>query len=749
MTKRDWLIAAGLYVLVSLAWLFPLLGRFGSAYPNDAGDPVLNTWLLWWSTHAWPFTRAWWNAPMFHPAPDVMAFSELLVGLLPVSAPIQWLTGNPVAAYNTVFVLSFPLCALSACALAFEITGRRAASLVAGLAFMLAPYRMQQLSHLQVVSYYWAPLVLMALHRYRRDPRRRWLVLFAGGWLAQSLVNGYALFHLSILIGLWIVWFMRPVRAAAPILLAWGLAALLLAPALWHYQVVHRSLHLVRDINEIKRFGADISQVLAAPPLLQFWGGLLPGARPETALFPGLTLLVLAGAAAWAQVSRSRSGASDAVGPPPRWRKVAISVSAVAAAVAFSAVTFGPWAIGPLSVRDFHKPFSIAVAARLLAFLGGPWTRQMWRRQSTAGFYLLAVAAMYVLALGPEPRLLGRPLLYEPPYAWFMHLPGFDTLRVPARFVMLAGLCQAVLVAIALTRWARPGRAHLVLPSLVALGLLADGWIRLPVAAAPGNGVAAWGDATAVLELPPGDPATDFGALHRATRHGLPIVNGYSGYMPPHYLPLAHAIRDRRLAVLRELTARGPIGIALDERRSDAGELRAALLQAGGTATGTHDGWTAFMTNGEPSPIVPVGARLPIVSASASAHPQDARRMLDGTLATAWGTGLAQVGGEMVELDLGQVRDVGALVLEMGAFAFGHPRFLEVDASEDRSAWQPAWQGDTSVQTVRAAVQEPQVVPLTIDLGRARGRYLRLRQTGEEPGIPWWIAEIRVHAPRE
>jgi hypothetical protein len=68
-------------------------------------------------------------------------------------------------------------------------------------------------------------------------------------------------------------------------------------------------------------------------------------------------------------------------------------------------------------------------------------------------FYLLAMATMFVCALGPEPRLFGRPILYEPPYAWLMRVPGFDTLRVPARFAMLFVLCQCVLLALAVARW--------------------------------------------------------------------------------------------------------------------------------------------------------------------------------------------------------------------------------------------------------------------------------------------------------
>ena len=72
---------------------------------------------------------------------------------------------------------------------------------------------------------------------------------------------------------------------------------------------------------------------------------------------------------------------------------------------------------------------------------------------------------------------------------------------------------------------------------------------------------------------------------------------------------------------------------------------------------------------------------------------------------------------------------------------------LAIDSSPDKATWTPTWDGPTAVPTVRAAIGDPGIVPLTIDLGLVSARYLRLRQTASEPGIPWWIAELNVFAP--
>ena len=54
------------------------------------------------------------------------------------------------------------------------------------------------------------PFALLGLHRYLRDPRPRWLALFAGGWFLQGICNGYYLLFFSVFVGLWILWFASP-----------------------------------------------------------------------------------------------------------------------------------------------------------------------------------------------------------------------------------------------------------------------------------------------------------------------------------------------------------------------------------------------------------------------------------------------------------------------------------------------------------------------------------------------------------
>jgi len=142
-----------------------------------------------------------------------------------------------------------------------------------------------------------------------------------------------------------------------------------------------------------------------------------------------------------------------------------------------------------------------------------------------------------------------------------------------------------------------------------------------------------------------------------------------------------------------------------------------------------------------------LGASISITSVSANRNDEDTHRMMDGRIETAWSGGDNQIGNEDVEIDLGNEQSIGGIILSMGAFSFGFPRELRVDVSADQTDWRRAWAGRPAVETVHAAITNPGTVPLTIDVGEIKGRYIRLQQLGSAPAIPWWIAELSVRAP--
>lgn len=97
-------VGVALYVLVTVAVLWPLPAVFSSRLPIGTEQartvPMFNAWTLWWNAdRAAHGGSGYWDAPIFYPQPNTFAFSEPQPITMLV-APIIWLTGSHVLAYN-------------------------------------------------------------------------------------------------------------------------------------------------------------------------------------------------------------------------------------------------------------------------------------------------------------------------------------------------------------------------------------------------------------------------------------------------------------------------------------------------------------------------------------------------------------------------------------------------------------------------------------------------------------------------
>jgi len=203
------------------------------------------------------------------------------------------------------------------------------------------------------------------------------------------------------------------------------------------------------------------------------------------------------------------------------------------------------------------------VARRLLARVtrgGGDAHTAGWRSPEGALWIVLGTAAL--LASGPYLSLPGGirvPLPYVALHDW---VPGFSSLRVPIRFVIVVALSLAALAGFAFARATRdwqPRRRALAAVALVALAAFGAAPHPAPVMAAN------LGDATppvyrwlaaqdgpgAVLEIPGQTTLQDAGENLRngrymvaSTTHWRPLLNGWTAYPPPSAGFFAAAIRD-------------------------------------------------------------------------------------------------------------------------------------------------------------------------------------------------------------
>jgi hypothetical protein len=599
------------------------------------------------------------------------------------------------------------------------------------------------------------PAALFALHRYLEDRRRGWLAAFAAAWLVQALSNGYYLLFFPLLVAAWVLWFTAQTRRAdtATIAGAWAVASLVLVPFLIGYQRIQQAFGLERGIGEIEQFSADATGLFGASPNVRLWSALSGWARPEGELFPGALALVLVAAGA---IVAARHTLRPSPTQPPRLRRTRIALwtlVAVAVFAALSVVVHGPWQLAAgrtvwLSVSAADKPLSVALVAATVAIVLGPTFAQLWRRQSAFAFYAFGAVAMFALSLGPRARIGGTSFLFRAPYAWLLALPGFAGVRVPGRMAMLFVLCVAVAAALAFDRLTSTAarRTRQALALLAGALVIVEGWPSISMASVPAAmpNLARLNADGAVLELPIGITERDIAAVYRSMTHDRPLVNGYSGYVPPHYLVLRAALQREDVDTFAELASHGPLTVILD-RDEQYARWSKFVERAGATLVSDERAWVVYrIPEASVAPDDVSGEPLSIRSVVANTGADWANRMIDGDPRTEWNSRRVQAGDEEVLVDLGQPRAVSAVRLALGPFVSDFPRQLVVDCEASDGVWDECWRGSSTALTLRAAIADPRLVPLTIPIGRAAVRRLRLRQTAPDPQNGWSISELTV-----
>lgn len=503
------------------------------------GDPVFQAWTLAWDWRALTHDPLGiFNANVFYPWRNTLAYSDHLFGQALLVLPALALTDNGILADNLSVLLAFVLSALAMYLLAFDLTGNRAAAAVAGLAYAFAPSRMAHLEHLHLLSMQWPPLILLALRRVMELPpaphlgagaetagrgrswfwprlllsasasgRNGWLWVLGASFFAQGLFGIYFFYFTIVMLiiaggmyALFGIWDRdrSALRRLMLAVVACGVAGALLIPTLWPYQQARNDLSVERTAEEVTFWSATPTDYLAAPTRDRLWNG--PTARfnrdLEQNLFPGLGLTLLAAV-----------GLGNRRGGRTRWVLLAVASGSVVLSFGLRAEALGvTW---PLPYRLFYDYMPGFRAIRVPARLG-----------------LLALVGLGGLAG------LGGDLLWRRGHAWLA------ALRRPAASAWLA---RAPLL---------PGALALAV-ALGGVGLEAWPRMELPDPLPPPNRTPppayAWirDNPAPTLELPMGEgPVASAWPNFWSMTHWNQVVNGYSGIVPPTYYPFRERIAE-------------------------------------------------------------------------------------------------------------------------------------------------------------------------------------------------------------
>jgi hypothetical protein len=709
-------IVIGIFSVLAITSMHWVVRNISAALPGDLGDPLLNTWILAWDADRFLHgLDGFWDAPMFFPYPSSLAYSEHLLGVAIFTAPLQWLTDNPVLVYNLVYLASFVLAGTGMYLLTTSITGSRLAGMIGGMAFAFLPYRADQASHLQVLLYGWMPVGLWGLHRYFYSGQRKMLIVFALAFVLQGFSNGYFFyFFAAIVVIVACVEVIYRVRQRPIMLVDLTCTALLMgamvAPIAIAYLDVRTDMSLVRTRSEMVMFSADTTSYLHASPDLSLWGNTLQGGGLETKLFPGFGLLTLA-------------------------------------------------ALGLIT------PFAFKTASKT-------------NLKRLAATYGTVAAVSFVISLGPEPSFDGILLTTTGPYDWLLSvIPGFDGLRVPARSAIAVFLGLAVLASIAMRclvdRLSR--RAAIAVTLVIMTVIAAEGYhTRRMVPFHPDGPEAERATTEWLRQLPPG-PAivlpfyerTDhvpntMRSVYATLQHGHPLVNGFSGFSTPlvRYFEDSTKLRDYRQYndVLNGLRAVGVRYVVIHGHRFRNAEEVSILVTAiqnevehleNSWFFGTN--WIFELKPSDESYELPqnTGSRInkSAFHASASHDQRRLERAFDGDYRTRWTSDSAQAGNESIELRFDQPTDVSHVRLWLRRTDFNdYPRQLLIETTEDGEHWEELYQGRGFPRLLLSLVERLDnfYAHVEVPLPENQSKILRLRQTRSDRVFYWSIHELHL-----
>jgi hypothetical protein len=297
------IVATAAYAVLTFVMALPFSLAPGTRILGDVPDAHVYLWTLGWDAYAFlhqPLQL--FDANIYYPYANTLAYSENLIGSAFVAAPIIWLTDNILLGTNLTALLSCVLCGSGAYLLARRLHFGVGGAFVCGLIFAFAPPRFFRMGQLHMTAMQWMPFSLAFLHTYFEQGRRRDLLAAVGFFSLQALSSGHGATYLTLAIVLLISW---QLACGAPLavrqrLKDFGVAgAYLIAPAVWvmlPYRLSQSEAGLRRGY--LSDAIPSTASFLASPSRFhvflqeRFLGPF--ATEPDAFLFPGILVLLLA-----------------------------------------------------------------------------------------------------------------------------------------------------------------------------------------------------------------------------------------------------------------------------------------------------------------------------------------------------------------------------------------------------------------------------------------------------------------------
>lgn len=300
-SRGDWLVATLVVLATGIAATWPL--ATSPWLVPDHQDPLFSSWRLYqWARNLGSLgAGGLFSGNMFHPAPNVLLYSDAIPLPALIGAPFI-LAGVPVVlVYNGLVWLSILSAGLAMYACARHLSGSHFGGLVAAVMFVGAPLRLDHVMHLELLCTAFLPLTIVATaYAMEGSTRAAWGVgASLAGQFLSCIYYGVFLFTIwPVLAGL--EWLCRRGRLARAVVWRTGVSLGLAAIVLGAYALPYQQARQVvgeRTDRDVDTFSGSLDAFFVSPPTSRLWGWTSDAGRSERWLFPGLIGSALAVAA--------------------------------------------------------------------------------------------------------------------------------------------------------------------------------------------------------------------------------------------------------------------------------------------------------------------------------------------------------------------------------------------------------------------------------------------------------------------
>ena len=292
------LLVAAALLGIAAVMCWPLSRLWRPELPN-LPDASFNVWRLAWVAHQLTSDpRHLFDANIFYPSAHALAFSDAMLLLGFMAAPLIWAGVHVFVVHNLLVVAAFWATSFFTYRLCHKLTGDDWAALIGAVVAAYAPYRFGHIAHLELLWTAFLPVGLGALVRIYEHPTARNAGSLALAVAAQTLCSIYYGIYFVIYLGIAAVGLTLKrsraglLRVGATVASAAVIAAIALTPYVLIYRDA-RALVEERTTEEIERFSAQPTDYL----LVSHEHALpLPASShaEERSLYPGLIAVILA-----------------------------------------------------------------------------------------------------------------------------------------------------------------------------------------------------------------------------------------------------------------------------------------------------------------------------------------------------------------------------------------------------------------------------------------------------------------------